>query len=378
MEVSKISNELNYARQLVGEAMVAPDHCLDVITIACAATYRVDDFFTAPRILALGKKGTGKSTLLKIAKYLAANTTAPTGVLAMTAPSYVADFRMNPKCTHLLDEVNHLFGEAGQNGKSSKFYTYINQGYSRETAFAQHQENKVPLQIPIFGFVFMAGLGLACPEDTRDRSVVIKMEKASGKVRVADFAREETRGAFTYAGRMLQSWAQRVGTVSTETVTGLHAELYGRRLEIWGPLLAMAQAAGGDWTERLLTAFERLELNAGIPVYAPEDQLLADWLVFCATYDCNDGVPSGQFAEFANGLEHGAYTAMNPAVFRRFATRVLGPTTPFYDHDEGKMVRGWGGSIMAMNTENAQARLTELETTAESDSASDNEIWEDF
>lgn len=375
------SKELDYAREKVGEAIIAPAHYLDVITIACAATHRVNDFDSAARILSLGKKGSGKSTLLKVAKYLAANTTAPTGVLGMTAPSYVADFRMNPNCTHLIDEINHLFGEAGSNGKNSKFYTYLNQGYTRETAYAQMQENKVTLQLPIFGFIFMAGLGLACPEDLRDRSIVLRMEKAPAKAEVADFSLPETKSAFTYAGRMLGSWTQRLGKLSVADVRGLHPKLVHRTMEVWGPLFAIALAAdggeAGEWTGRMLVAFERLELNAGVPVYAPEDQLLADWLTFQAAYDCADGVPSGQFAEFANGLDHGAYLAMKPGQFKQFAVGILGPTAPFYDHDASKTVRGWGGAVAAMNTEHAQARLTELEVKGETDEA-ESVSWDDF
>lgn len=370
------STELDYARELVASAMIAPDHYHDVITLACAATYKVDDFDHACRILALGLKGSGKSTLLKVARFLAANTTAPTGVLAMTAPSYVADFRLNPRCTHLIDEISQLFGPMGSSGKFSKFYTYLNQGYDRETAFAQMQENKAPLVIPIFGFVFMAGLGLAAPEDTRDRSIILRMEKAPKKAMVTDFSMPETKIAFEYAARMLRSWTQRIGKLSVATVKGLHPELNHRTMEIWGPLFAVAQAAGPEWVDRLLVAFERLELNAGAPVYAPEDQVLVDYALFTTTHDVSDGVPSGQFAEFARTREHGAYMHMKPGQFRQFAVRVLGPTAPFYDNSEGTMVRGWSSVVHRMNMQNAVEKMAELEAVIPEEDES--HVWEDF
>ena len=369
------STELDYARELTGSAMVAPDHYLDIITVACGLTYKIDDVFTAPRILALGAKGSGKSTALKVANYLAANTTGPTGVLAMTAPSYVAEYRMNARWTPCIDEINHLFGEAGNTGKNSKFYTYVNQGYSRETAFAQHQENKVSLRIPIFGVVFLAGLGLACPPDMRDRAIVLKMEKAPDNAVVADFSMPETRTAFAYAGKMLKSWAERQPKLDISQVRGLHPKLNHRTMEIWGPLFALVH---GDevWTKRMLTAFERIELDAGIPVYAPEDQILADWLKFSDLYDVSDGIPSGQFAEFANSQGHGAYLHMKPGQFRQFAVAVLGPTTPFYDQAEGTMRRGWSDVVQRMNTDNARMRTAELEARNEETPAENS--YEDF
>lgn len=371
-----MSNELDFAYELSKSAIIAPDHYHTVITLACAATHKIDDLDSAARILALGLKGSGKSTLLKVARYLAANTTAPTGVLAMTAPSYVADFRLNPHCTHLIDEISQLFGTMGSNGGHSKFYTYLNQGYTRDTAWAQMQENKAPLQIPIFGFVFMAGLGLACPEDLRDRSIILRMEKAPKKAEVADFSDPQTKAAFQYGGKMLKSWAQRIGKLDPSSIKGIHPELTHRNAEVWGALFQMAQAAGGVWPDRILLAFERLALGAGVPVYAPEDQILADWLTFSAQYDVNDGVPSGQFAAYAYEQDHGAFLGMKPGQFKQFAVSILGPTAPFYDHDAGKMIRGWAGPVKVMNTENAQSRMIELE--AQTEDESETVVWDDF
>jgi len=375
------STEFDYAYELVKSALYAPDHYSTVITMACGLSYKLDDVDSKPHILALGLKGSGKSTILKIAYRLASKSESVTAVKAMTAPSFVADFRVTPGCTHEIDEINHLFGEAGANGKQSQFYTYINQSYSRETAYAQYQENRVKLKIPIFGMIFMAGLGLACPEDTRDRSIVLKMEQAPEGYRVADFAMKETKDAFSYAGRMLLSWSQRAPKLDMSRVRGLHPKLNHRVMEIWGPLFAVAMAADGDdpertWTQRMLTAFDRIELNGGVPVYAPEDQLLADYLDYFADHP-GEGVPSGAFAQFATSRQHGAYAPMKPGQFRQFAVKILGPTQPFYMAETGSTVRGWADMVHKMNTEHAETRLAEL--TASRDTGSgDAYEWEDF
>ena len=371
------STELDYARKLAGSAISAPDHVLDAFTVACAVTHRIDDLYTAFRWLTLGEPGSGKSTTLTVASYLAANTEPVTGVLGMTAPSYVADFRMNPRSTHLIDEVHHLFGQAGQNGKQSKFYTYLNQGYLRATAWAQMQENRVPLKIPIFGPVFMAGLGLAAPPDLRDRAIIVHMEKAGSKVEVADFSAPETRAAFTYAGNMLASWMERQPKIDIASVRGVHPKLTHRTMDVWGPLLALAKSVSEEWLDRMLVAFERIELDAGIPVYAPEDQVKLDYLRFCELHDVSDGVPSGQFAQFANDQAHGAYMGMKPGQFRQFAVAVLGPTAPFYDKDEGRMVRGWSDIVHRMNLEAAIARAAQLEAAKDNSDPVEFE-WEDF
>lgn len=374
------STEFDYTFELVKSALYAPDHYATVILMGCALSYKLDDVDSKPHILTLGLKGSGKSTILKIAYRLAAKCESPTGVKAMTAPSFVADFNMRPGCTHLLDEVNHLFGEAGANGKSSQFYTYINQSYSRETAYAQYQENRVKRKIPIFGMIFMAGLGLGCPEDTRDRSIILRMEKAPDQYVVADFSAKETKDAFNYGGRVLESWAQRSGKLDLAKVRGLHSKLNHRTMEIWGPLFAVAievdGGVPGEWTQRMLVAFERIELNGGVPVYAPEDQLLVDYLDFLADNPA-EGVPSGAFAQFATTRPHGAYTGMKPGQFKQFAVKLLGPTTPYYDAAKSVTVRGWSDLIHKMNVERAQARLAELEASKDDGDDTTYE-WEDF
>lgn len=372
-----MSAELDYARELVASAINAPDHYHTIITLACAVTHRIDDFFSAPRILALGEAGSGKSQVLTVVSYLAAEAGPVTGVLAMTAPSYVADYRMNTHHTPVIDEVNHLFGQAGANGKSSKFYTYLNQGYRRDTAYAQMQENKVPLRIPIFGVAFLAGLGLAAPPDLRERSIIVKMTKANGNASVADFSDPEVRASFEYSRRCLASWARTLPKLSTADVRGLHPKLVHRTMDVWGPLFAVAQAAGDVWVKQLLTAFERVELDAGIPVHAPEVQLVLDYLRYTETSDSDDGVTSGAFAEWANSQDHGAYLGMKPGQFRQFAVSVLGPTAPFYNQATQGMTRGWSDRVHQMNLDNA-ASLAESLSEAGNAGDSTPEVWEDF
>ncbi len=373
---------LNYVRGVIAEAIIAPDHYLDVVALACALTHKIDDVFTAPRILALGKKGSGKSTLLTVASYLAANAGPVTGVKAMTGPSYVAEYRANEHWTGTLDEVNHLFGESGSNAKQNAFYTYLNQGYKRDTASAQHTENKVPLRIPIFGVVFLAGQGKACPEDLRDRSVILQIVKAPRDAVIADFSDETVRDKFIYAGSCLATWCKRMPALSTAAVRELklHPKLVQRNMEVWGPLVAMALAADGGvpgiWTDKAVTAFAYIELDGSEPVHTPEVQLLLDYSAYALGTNGAAGIASGAFAQFAMARQHEAYAWMRPGQFRQFATRTLGPTVPYYDDAARRTVRGWNGDVHQMNLDNAQREIDALAQDAiEADAL---EIWEDF
>jgi hypothetical protein len=374
VEPEQESTALDYAREQVASAVHAPDHYIDVITLACALTYRLDGLNSAARILALGEKGSGKSTVLTVASFLARDAGTPTGVTAMTAPSYISDYKANPNQTPVLDEINHLFGAAGTTGTHSKFYTYINQGYNRRTAVAQYQENKMTTKVKIFGVVFMAGLGLAAPPDMRERSILLKMQKAPATVQVADFSDERVVFAFEYAARCLASWASSLPRLSLADVRGLHPKLNHRVMEVWGPLFALAMQAGDVWGKRIMTAFERIELDAGIPCYTPDIQIRLDYLKFSEVLGSSEGIRSGQFAEWACSQDHGAYISMKKGQFAQFAVRHLGPTAPFYDGET--TVRGWSDSVHQMNLSNARRTAADVEKRAAVDE--DDNAFEDF
>lgn len=376
-----MSRELDHIRSLTESALVMPGHYITAFVLTLAVTHKIDDFRTAPRFLALGEPGSGKSTVLEIASYLASHADTPTGINQMTAPAMKSTYFMEPRTTLILDEMNHLFGESGQNGKGSEKRGILNQGYKRRTAWVKHSRSDVTVKIPAFGVVFMAGLGMAAPTDMRERSIVIKMDKLKSKPDyIADLSKAETEGAFNYGQRVLESWAKRTGKLSTEDIEDAHPKLFGRLLDVWGPLFAVAKAAGDVWFKDCLEAFERIECDKPVPVYAPDDQLLSDYLAFVnhPGYDAADGVASGEFANFATELdsERGAYMGMKPGQFRQMAVSVLGPTTPFYDNSKSKTVRGWTDTVHAMNLQHAADRMAELEAKQADDESVT--FYEDF
>lgn len=373
--------ELDHVRELVASAVYAPEHYIDVITIACALTWKLDDFESAPRIIALGEPGSGKSTVLTVGSFLSRSGQPPTGVLLMSAPSYVGEFRIDPYFTPCIDEIHHLFGLAGSNGQHSKFYGYLNQGYLRRTAQVQFQENKVPIHIPIFGVAFLAGLGLAVPGDMRKRGIVLKMEKADDDVEVADFSDPQVLAAFEHGKSCLESLAQLLPPLSVASVRGLHPKLTHRKMEVWGPLFAIAIQAGELWVKRLMTAFERIELNTGLVVHPPEVQVMLDYLEFSVPGGDRaaqkESVASGEFSEWANAQEHRAYTGMKPGQFRQFAVTRLGPTDPYYDPETKASKRGWTGVKHQINLGKARRVYMAVQVRQQPQEA-ETTGWEDF
>jgi hypothetical protein len=371
-----MSRELDYVRELVASAISAPDHVLDVVTLACAVTHKMDDFDSAPRVLALGKASSGKSRVLTVASYLARGAGVPAAASSVTYASYVAEYKLDPQHTTLIDEVQHIFGETGERGKASKLYAYINQGYERHTAWASNARGRTPERVPIFGVVFMAGLGLAVPADMRERAIAFTMERATVTTDLADFSDDDTVSRFTHARRVLSAWTRKLPELSTGTVKGLHPKLAHRMMQVWGPLFAIAQQAGDAWVARTLTAFERIELDSPVPTYTPETHLWLDYLAFTDASN-SDGVSSGALAAFANDQRHGAYLSMKPGQFRQFATRILGPTAAYWDTATREHVRGWSGTSHEMNL--AVAR-NEVERLAAEDEVKPDEpvVWTDF
>lgn len=379
------STPLDYSRELTAEAVIAPDHYLDVLALTFGLTHKIDEVSHAPYIFAQGAKNGGKTQILRAAMRLAGGATHPIAIVNQTAPAYVSQYRINEHHTPLLDEVHQMFGLTGEVGKGGRFRGLLNQGNDRDTAFSETQDSRAPSPVVCFGVVFMAGQGKGMPDDMAERSIFLRMTQAPEGVTATDFGDDVERARFAYAGQCLESWAKNLPRIPQPhelKAMNIHPKLTGRRMDVWGGLFGMAIVADlvsefaddTNWLDRCLSAFKLIELDRK-PTYTPQEQIQLDYLQFAAEFS-DKGVPSGAFSAWAHRQLHTAYREF-PELrqFQQFASVNLGPTAAFRAAD-GTPVRGWAGSIHRMNLE--RATRTYERVTAEP-IESEKENWgEDF
>ena len=237
---------------------------LDAVTLWTAHTHMRDEegvlvFRASPRLYLLSSEpGSGKSRVLELAGMVAPSCYGLD--LEPTAPGLVYTIS-SEHATVLLDEGDVLFGAGA---RKAAVRAIINGGYTRHGTYLNGKGAKAT-RVPVFGPLALAGLD-TLEKGTGDtlnallsRGIKVRMQRAGA----GDPPAKMTRAADCEAAQAkewLARWASQVrGQVADaqpESVEGIA----GRAEQIWEPLLAIGDAAGGDWPRRAREACSELAL----------------------------------------------------------------------------------------------------------------------
>lgn len=271
---------LNAVRGFIEAIMYAPDEQLDAFTLILALTHVKDLSPNVPYVLATGKREAGKSTLTKNIPLLLAS--RPFIVDRMTTTEAVRNvfLRAEAPDSLLFDDASKIWGESGRQS-TTNIQTQLAVAAYEDTGRVAVSRQGSTVEVPAYGVSFFNGLGDVLPEDVRTRCIVFPTVAKPSGVR--------KRGARTLPVRkdaepmklQLSRWAN---SVKKDAATWLlnngyriHPLLDSRLLQLWGPLFALAYAAGGTWPQRCLDAFLALGLDASEkPVPQRDEQALLD------------------------------------------------------------------------------------------------------
>ena len=219
----------------------------DAVALWAAHTHADLALLAQSPILALTSavKQSGKTRVLDVLEFIVR---APWRI---TRPSEAVLFRKIDKDhpTVLLDEIDAIFGD--RTGNTEGIRSLFNSGNRRGT--------KVPRNVAQGkGFTFVefdvfcpkatAGIG-GLPDTILDRAIVIQMQRRTRGEPVEKLRERTARAAGT---PLRDALAYHVGQIEDFTVSddALPAELDDRAQDGWEALIAIADAAGDDWSTR--------------------------------------------------------------------------------------------------------------------------------
>ena len=248
-EMPSTGNELlNDVRSFIQRFCCFPDeHCLDAVTLWAAHAHMVLEFHTTPRLALLSPEpSSGKSRVLDILDVLVPES------LYTVNPSPATIFRSlaQEQLTLLFDEVDAIWRKSGKDDKHEDLRALLNSGYRRGATVPRCVGPKHDvMKFDVFCAVAMAGLG-SLPDTLMARSVIIKMRPRAPyeEIESFHFRRHESEG--TALKQRLAEWAGDVGKGAGEAWPDLPKGIQDRPAEIWEPLIAVADVAGGDWPEK--------------------------------------------------------------------------------------------------------------------------------
>ena len=237
----------------------------DAEALWCLHTYVHDAAAVSPNLcLSSPEKRCGKTRNLQILGCLVRRP-LHTANITLAALTRVID-QYAP--TLLLDEADTIFIHGGR----AELRGVLNAGLYRSNAFVLRciGERKQPKVCSVWCPKAIALIG-RLPETLEDRSIVIPMRRRSPEEHV-DLLRVDTLFAEAETiRRKATRWALDHRDKLSNITAGVPETLHDRAQDIWRPLLAIAEEAGGDWAGRAQRA--AMELS-GPHDSNPEAELL--------------------------------------------------------------------------------------------------------
>jgi hypothetical protein len=295
---------LNELARTFCKFIVLPKHADDALALWIAFTYFADVASVAPILAAVSpEKRCGKTSLLGLLSRLAHRP------LAASSISPAALFRAVEKWspTLLIDEADAFLRD------NEELRGILNSGHTRETAFVIRAvgvgDDFEPRRFSTWGPKAIALIG-TLPDTLTDRSIVVELRRKHASERVEKLRRA---GDLEPIERRCLRFANDHREAIRAARPGIPEELHDRAGDNWEPLLAIADAAGGDWPVKARKAASVLSGltpdgdSVKVELLTDIRRLLTGRLLDCASVGSGELVnlltedKTGRWAEFSRG-----------------------------------------------------------------------------
>ena len=229
-----------------------------------AHAHAMDAWESTPRIAFLSPEpGSGKTRALEITELLAPRPVEAVNVTPAYLFRKVGDEAGAP--TILFDEIDTVFGPKAKRD-NEEIRGLLNAGHRRGAVAGRcvvKGKTILTEEIPAYCAVALAGLG-DLPDTILTRSVIVRMRRRAPSEAIEPYRRREHSAEGHELRDRIEIWTsgiiEALGAARPSMPTGIE----DRDADVWEPLLAIADAAGGDWPERArVTAVTLVTLARG-------------------------------------------------------------------------------------------------------------------
>jgi Protein of unknown function (DUF3631) len=294
------------------------EHCAPTLTLWYAHTHAADRFYITPRlILDSAEPGSGKTRVLEVAQLLVA---APEMTMSATPAALFRLVAAGP-ITILFDEVDAIFNP--KNGGNEDLRALLNAGYKQGATVARcagDAKNMVVQRFPVFAPAALAGIAGGMPDTITTRAVTIHMRRKRSDQTVGQFRLRTAARAARPIREALAYWVNSVAEQIGDAMPEMPEGVTDRAAEVWEPLLAVADAAGGHWPDTARAACTHFVLNTGPGVRSIGVRLLADLRTVFAHHN-TDRLPTTAILADLHAMDEAAWADLGgkPLDARRLA-----------------------------------------------------------
>jgi len=239
---------LDQVYSFLGRFIVYPDrHAQVAHALWVAHAHMMPAWDTTPRLAFLSPEpASGKTRALEVSELLVPR---PTPAINASPAYLVRKVQADEGLpTVLFDEIDAVFGPKTREGNED-VRALLNAGYRRGATVGRcvtHGSVVIPEELPAFCAVALAGLN-DLPDTIHSRAIIIKMRRrAPGEIVEPYRRRDREREGHGLRDR-LAAWA--AAAIDRITVPDMPDGIVDRDADIWEPLIAVADVAGGHWPE---------------------------------------------------------------------------------------------------------------------------------
>jgi hypothetical protein len=178
--------------------------------------------------------------------------------------------------TLLFDEIDTIWKGRSSDDSKEELRAVLNAGYRRGATVPRCVGNNHEVEyFNVYAAVALAGIG-GLPDTVRSRSVIVKMRRRMRHETVEPFNLRRHEAEGHRLRDRLASWADQVDKAVGEAFPEMPLGVEDRNEEVWSPLVAIADEAGGAWPERARKACTELIRAAVDNTVSLGIRLLAD------------------------------------------------------------------------------------------------------
>jgi hypothetical protein len=234
------------------------EHALVAVVLWAAHAHAIDAAESTPRLaLISAEKQSGKTRCLEVLELLVP---IPRHAVNMTAAALFRAVDADQP-TLLFDEADTYFGPRAAR-EHDELRGLVNAGHRRGAVAYRVVGQGADMTVrayPAFAAVALAGIG-DLPDTILDRAVLVRMRRRAPDEHVEPFRLRRARPEGEALRERLATWASANLERLCEADPPMPAGLADRAADVWEPLLAIADAFGGNWPKRARAA--AIALNA--------------------------------------------------------------------------------------------------------------------
>lgn len=268
---------LSELHRVLSRYVVFPSaEAVDAVTLFAAATHGQPAWEHASRLVIKSpQKRCGKTRLQEVLAEVCHRVLKSTNISPAALVRSIGE--VDPP-TVILDEADTIFarGRGGERSEGAEdLRGLLNSGHSRGWPYVRWDASaRRTEECPTFSMAVIGGIG-DMPDTIEDRAVIVSMRRRGPGEQVAQYRRRRAIGPLHDLRAQLHAWMRSHVEQLEEAEPDLPVQ--DRAADVWEPLVAVADLAGGTWPDRARSACVAL---TGGPEAGREDdpagRLLAD------------------------------------------------------------------------------------------------------